>query len=257
MMRIRAKQVQVFREEARRKFVESMTEHAFAFQPQLCGTLGREAVRPIIARWVEQADAIGFDERGQAKLFVELALLFGSGFLDDPQLPWVHNTLADPSLIYPREKAQALHERANDYMAAVHGPDNVHLLASLRSLALTEGHRALFENGHLEHALLDFFDDHHPQKLRYAGEAAMRALIARGRDEAARFDLTSPHDIGLLVVLMWAFGHRCTDDPLYPWIGRTLTDGRTMEAGARAERLEVRARIWLKGVLENRPSQAS
>lgn len=255
MLRIRASQVQVFRDDARRKFVKSMTEHAFAFQPQLCNTLGREAVRPIVDRWVDQADAIGFDERGQTKLFIELGLLFGCGFVDDPQIPWVGDTLADPTLVYPRQKAKALHERANAYTEAVYGPDNIYVMTALHSLTLTEGRKARFVTGDLDNGLLELLSDLHPQKLEYAGEAAIRALISRGRKEAARFGMTSSRAIGLLVVLMSAFGHRCADDRLYPWIGRTLTHEKIVDGEARAARLESRARIWLKSVIENHPSQ--
>ena len=53
----------------------------------------------------------------------------------------------------------------------------------------------------------------------------------------------------LVVVLMFAFGHGCTDDPLYPWISRTLKDERIVGPAARVERLEKKSITWLEHVL--------
>ena len=58
---------------------------------------------------------------------------------------------------------------------------------------------------------------------------------------------------GLFVIrmlLMFAFGHGCCDDPLYPWIARTLNDERITDPPARAKRLETKALTWLDHVLE-------
>jgi hypothetical protein len=54
-----------------------------------------------------------------------------------------------------------------------------------------------------------------------------------------------------MVVLMFAFGHRCDADPFLPWIARTL--GRADEAApdAAAVALERRALTWLDAVLRN------
>ena len=45
------------------------------------------------------------------------------------------------------------------------------------------------------------------------------------------------------------FGHGCADDPLYPWIERTLNDQAIIDAPARAKRLEKKAITWLEHVL--------
>jgi len=47
---------------------------------------------------------------------------------------------------------------------------------------------------------------------------------------------------------MFSFGHGCTDDPLYPWISRTLHDERIVNSEARAARLEKKAVTWLEHV---------
>ena len=50
-------------------------------------------------------------------------------------------------------------------------------------------------------------------------------------------------------MLMLAFGHGCADDPLYPWIARTLQDEAITDGAARATYLEAKALTWLEHVL--------
>jgi hypothetical protein len=48
---------------------------------------------------------------------------------------------------------------------------------------------------------------------------------------------------------MYAFGHNCVNDPLYPWIYNTLNDKKIITPQARAERLEKKAVTWFNHVL--------
>jgi hypothetical protein len=57
----------------------------------------------------------------------------------------------------------------------------------------------------------------------------------------------------MVVALMFAFGHGCTRDPLYPWISHTLADEKIVSPAARAERLEKKARTWLDHVIASFP----
>lgn len=253
-MFIGQEQFDQLRMQSRTSFVRAMVEHAFAFQPQLCRTVGREAMLPIVDGWVLQSVAQGFDKEGQVQLMVELGLLFGSGFRDDPQLPWLQSVWSDPSLVYPRHKADALHRRCNVYLNEVYGPDNAHVLSALQALVSTEGRMARFESGDLDSGLVETLHALHPQKLVCVGQPAMRALIASARAQALRHGMSSPRATGLLLILMSAFGHRCTSDPLYPWIGRTLARDGVAQGEAGAVRLEQRARVWLRHVIENHPS---
>lgn len=253
-MIISQEQFDQLRMQSRVSFVRAMVEHAFAFQPQLCRTVGREAMLSIVDAWVLQSVAQGFDKEGQVQLMVELGLLFGSGFRDDPQLPWLHSVWSDRSLPYPRHKADALHQRCNAYLNTVYGPDNANVLSALQALMPTEGRTARFESGDLDTGLIETLHALHPQKLAYVGQPAMRALIASARAQALSHEMSSPRATGLLLILMSAFGHRCTTDPLYPWIGRTLVREGVAQGEAGAVRLEQRARVWLRHVVENHPS---
>ena len=76
----------------------------------------------------------------------------------------------------------------------------------------------------------------------------MTALIREGAAEARKHGFPVRGE-ALMVTLMFAFGHGCMGDPLYPWIGRTLKDEKIVDPAARAERLEKKALTWLDHVL--------
>ena len=90
-----------------------------------------------------------------------------------------------------------------------------------------------------------------PQKAAYLGNEALQALIHRGNTIAQQARFPSARAYTLMVALMYAFGHGCTNDPLYPWIVNTLTDEKIIDPAARADRLERKALTWLNHVLAN------
>jgi hypothetical protein len=88
-----------------------------------------------------------------------------------------------------------------------------------------------------------------PQKAAYLDEKSLDALIKEGIDEARKYRFPTVRGETLIVALMFAFGHGCTADPLYPWIERTLIDTRIVDRASRAERLEKKAVTWLEHVV--------
>lgn len=88
-----------------------------------------------------------------------------------------------------------------------------------------------------------------PEKATYLGEKSLTALIDVGVQTAEQHGITEIRGRVLVVSLMYAFGHGCIGDPLYPWIERTLSDERKGDANARTARLERKALVWLDHVL--------
>ena len=89
----------------------------------------------------------------------------------------------------------------------------------------------------------------YPQKTTYVGETALNALIDQGITSAKGYGFEADRELALVVVLMFAFGHGCLDDPLYPWIANTVTKETIIDPSDRAARLEKKAMIWLDHVL--------
>jgi hypothetical protein len=85
--------------------------------------------------------------------------------------------------------------------------------------------------------------------VAFIGNEAITALMDEGRAEAHRYAFPAGRGAALLIALKFAFGHGCTEDPLYPWIARTLRDEMIVDGNARAARLEKKATTWLDQVL--------
>jgi hypothetical protein len=92
----------------------------------------------------------------------------------------------------------------------------------------------------------------YPEKAVYVGENGLRLLIESGLQSAKSYGFSTPRAWLMTVTLMFAFGHRCFEDMLYPWIGQTVTNGAAPEdSDARAKRLEKKSLTWLHHVLAN------
>src|SRR5205823_848145 len=101
-------------------------------------------------------------------------------------LPWAGSILRDANLWDQTLRADRLYERAMEYIDRVAGPDNAHGIESLRRI-----HRARIKDypvsrRDFDAVALEGLNAMYPQKCAEVGEPTLRALIARGREEARR-----------------------------------------------------------------------
>jgi hypothetical protein len=246
---IRAKQMEVFEQAQTQQFEDEMVAHSREFSPRLTEILGDEQLRVAVRGAMARARGYGFTNRGPIRLYVELMFLCGSAFDDDPQYQALGNFLRAPG--DQMERATRMHEAHNDYLLRVSGPDAVNVHNALKEvLAFSRGPVEITEN-ELEIGVLREMKRVFPQKAGYAGDEALKALIAEGAREASANRFPGARPRVLLAVLKFAFGHGCTADPLYPWISQTLQDEKIVSPEARAARLEKKALTWLEHVVAN------
>ena len=223
-----------------------MVVHSKAFSPKLCQVLGEEQLRLALRRAMGRAGGYGFTYRGAMRLFIELMFLFGSAFDTDPQYPWAAKILKTPHDQMLR--AEQLCEKTIDYQEKVSGPDGTNTRRALRDLLVVAQRPVTFSSDDFVAGMRQEMSRIFPQKAAYIGGEGLTALIQQGRTEARRQRFPARGET-LVAVLMFAFGHGCTDEPLYPWIASTLNDERIVDPNARAERLEKKAVTWLEHVL--------
>jgi len=252
MLRIGASQLNAFEQASRRRFEDEMVAHSKDFSPRLCEVLGDEQLRIALRSAMQRAQGYGFTWRGPVRLYIELMFLYGSGLDTDPQYPSLGELLREPG--DQMERAQRLHEAALYYLDKVCGPDNANVRRALASLRAFAERPIAFPKG-FGRSMLDHMVGIFPQKAAYVGEGGLRALIEEGVNQARRHRFTTERQAALLVTLMFAFGHSCTRDALYPWIERTLMDDRISEPRIRAERLERKSVTWLEHVLARKPPE--
>ena len=239
--------MEVFRQAALAAFEDEMVAHSRDFSPVLCEVIGEDKLRVALRSTMARAIGYGFTNRGPIRLCVEMMFLFGSAFDTDPQYPWATEILQAPGEQMGR--AEQLFDQILEYQKKVSGPDLANTMKALREVAV-------LARTHLEISLSRFVPDmlreiHRvfPQKADYIGREQLTKLIRKGQSEAQSCRLSSVEAEALMVVLMLAFGHGCSSDPLYPWIGNTLRDPRIIDPAARAERLKKKAVTWLDHVL--------
>jgi hypothetical protein len=246
-MIIRKEQVEAFRTAAMRAFENEMVAHLAEFSPPLFKAIKEDQMRVAIRFGIARAAEYGITFQGPVRLYLELMLLFGSHFDSDPQYPWAAEILTDETPQMPR--AQRLFEKTQDYRKNIGGPRDDYTLAALRRISAMARQPPPVPPAHLAPAMLQEMARVYPQKSAYVGEAALRQLIESGMTAARSYGFSTPRALVLPVVLMFAFGHGCCDDPLYPWIARTLRDEAITDSEGRAQRLEAKALTWLDRVL--------
>src|SRR5258708_3223272 len=200
-----------------------MLAHSKDFSPRLCEVLGDPQLRLVLRSAMARAEAYGFTYRGPIRLFIEMMFLCGSGFDTDPQYAPVGEVLRASG--DQMERAEKIHEGFLDYLEKVSGPGAVNVHNALRELLNFAGKPLPFSN-ELEANMLREIRRVFPQKAAWVGDAALKALIDEGVTEARQSGFTTVRQGALLIALKFGFGHGCTNDPLYPWIARTLEDER-------------------------------
>jgi hypothetical protein len=250
-LKIRVEQMQVLEQLGRRNFEQEMVLHSGRFSPRLCEVLGEKQLSVAVRQGIARAEKYGFSKRGPIRLFIELQFIFGSAFDTDLQYPFAAKTLASPDEQMVR--AGQLHAETLKYLERVSGPKAANTHKALRELAAIARKPLPFGEGDLVPGMLREMSRVFPEKAAAVGEAGMRALIGEASAEARNYGLPSPRADAVLVTLMYAFGHGCTNDPLYPWIRQTLTDDRITTGAHRSERLEKKAHTWLEHVIADFP----
>lgn len=230
-----------------RRFEDEMVLHSRDFSPRLCEALGEEQLRVAIRLAMARAGRYGFTLRGPIRLYIEMTFLFGSAFDTDPQYPWAAKALRAPG--EQMQRAEKLCDGIRDYQSKVSGPESANTRRALGELLDMTRKPLTLSAGNFAAGMRQEMHRVFPQKAAYIGEAALAAIIHEGSAEARTQHFPSPRGESLLVSLMFAFGHGCAGDPLYPWIERTLKGERITDPAARAERLESKAVIWLEHAL--------
>jgi hypothetical protein len=249
MLTIRRDQMAALDRPALAAFEAEMVTHCNVFSPPLCKVLGDEQLRLVIRQAIERARSHGFTNRGPVRLFIELTLLYGSAFDTDPQYPWAGEILRSHERRSQMERAEQLYAKTLEYLANVAGPDDAFTRQALeRIVELTQQPPQISQANFISSMLLQV-QRVHPEKAAYTGDSALESLLQEGVLEAVAHDMTAAHSKALFCVLMFAFGHGCTSDPLYPWIAATLQDDRLSDPATRAKRLEKKATTWLHHVI--------
>lgn len=247
MLKIRKEQVETLEKTAWLDFEMEMLAHSKLFSPRLCKVLADEQILAGLRQSIERALKIGFTNRGPIRLYIELMFLCGSDFHNDPVYPGLTRVLySDKDQM---ERAQIIYQAMVEYNEKVSGENNINTRSALEYLGQIAYKPIRFDNDQFELQVHRELYRAFPLKVAFSGEDGIRSLIKHGRCVAKLYCFDTPRSQALLVILMFAFGHGCINDPLYPWIKNTLNDQRIINSKERAKRLEKKSLTWLRHVL--------
>jgi hypothetical protein len=250
MLVIRKEQVDILKEGMLKEFEDEMVEHLAQFSPPLYKVLKEDQTREAVRFGFKQSERYGFTLRGPIRLYLEMMLLFGSHFDSDPQYPWAREILVDKHSIAQMQRADWLYEKILDFQEKVSGPNGEYTRKAMEGVRDIGSKPLNLSESDYDDAIRREIHRIFPQKVDYIGSENLLELIRQARLDARKYDFPSTRGDTLMVVLKFAFGNGCGNDPLYPWIERTLTDDKIVDAKARAERLEKKSMTWLDHVLK-------
>lgn len=248
-MFIRSEQLETLQTDASDGFVSEMADHLRSFAPRVCEVVGEPGVRHIAESGILRARSHGLTNRGPISFFLKLICSLGVGFDTDPQLPWIAETLNDPSIQSDMLRADCLYKRMVVYLDHVAGPKNQYTIRAIDK-ALNLNPLDAPRERWSQQAIMDEMAHIHPQKYDFIGKGVAAALVRSAAAQAETYGL--PAQQGATVVLaaiQFALGHRICEDPFYPWIAATLNNPRTVDGEHRLNRLTSKLRTYGRSAL--------
>jgi hypothetical protein len=118
MLTIRKEQFAVFEKEEIKKFEEPTYLHLNILYPERCQDIGEPKLRRMIQYGIKRAASHGIQLENDVRKYIEVMLVLGPDFDNDPHFPWAASILTDESLKDPKLKASRLHETAMKNLAA-------------------------------------------------------------------------------------------------------------------------------------------
>lgn len=247
MLLIRPEQITLFENAAADHFVPRLEQHLLGALPGHAASLGEDPLRAAVRQAAQQAGQHGFTTQSTARLYAELAVLLGSEFAEDPQLPWTAPLLADAAPENQLFRARQLHEAAIDYLEQVHGADDAERQAALQRFLdepvdLRAESREQFRNTvliRLEHLW--------PSKFKHPGEEQVMQQIRERIKQATQYGFKKEKGVYLFVALGFLLGSGFARDPLHAW-ARPILNDTGADQPERADRLHQAALQRLVGL---------
>lgn len=241
MLFIRRQPTETFEETLLERFVAEMTEHAVTAYPVMCRQIGTPQVADAVRRAVDRAKTYGFNNQGPIRLFIEMVFVFGSEFHDDPQYSWAMQILSACTQETQAVCAERLYEHFIDYHDQVAHEGRFADPAQWNGLCDPAHWPRDPRDERFVVCVLDAMERLYPDKYHYQGRGDLVGLIGEARHRAADLGFSATSDYALVALLMFALGHGCLDDPLYPGISAIVRDAALGARDTRAQRLVAHA----------------
>ncbi len=239
--------LRVLQNYARERFARGLLDHCRTNFPATFAVLAPEFQFDLMLDGLEQAGRFNLSKRGPVTSYMEMRLMLGIGFADDPMYPWaaeiLHRVTPDTQLA----KANELFEHFDAYHKAVNGPNSATYLA-----AIARAESLLDEPAEMTHA--EMLRRSYPEKYDYLGPDLIQAFLNAIRDQLQGRGALDLRSTRTYILLCFFMGHRCAEDPQYGWIGPALERSWDHGTAEQDSVLVRKARTWVAAVLAGAPS---
>lgn len=233
---------------SKEEFEQEMLEHMATYAPKLHELYGDTVFRTLIRQGIQQAFSYGFTCRGPLRFYIELMFSFGHRFDSDPQYPFCQQILKERNDSDQMLRAHRLFTLIDCYILEAVGKQNQHVSAALQRLKDDKAcYREPFQINR-QAPILPVLNYYYPEKAKAIGQQALMELLQRAEQQAEHYNVATQQGTNLLCLLMFSFGHGVIDDPLYPWVKRTLINTNFQQSQQRIDRLSSKTLTYLSAV---------
>ncbi len=246
MLVIRKTQYDTLEHTAETTFLSEAVEHLRQYDPARATTAGETGLQEASALGLKIARENGYLGRNSVMLVLELMAAMGSYFWDDPQFRWFRTIFANGQDMPELDRTERLRWHVISYLDRVYGADGEwgrELLVRTSQLDMAGARAAAAEHAAKPEMFLRWL---HPQKYDFLGENVVRELWGRTVPEAKRLGVNSPEGVMFAGALMFAFGHRVFEDPLFARMNQVLREPAGMESGHELPTMLGRLNAYLK-----------
>ena len=249
MVIIRREQMALFDRLPRLLFEKRLIRHFFRFYERECKDLGVDQVHLVIKNGIEKAEKCGYSSQRDIGFFISLMFLFGSGFDNDPQLPWAKSGLLDESVADTSDRIGRVWSSAMQYIDTVTGEKNEHLIMAMKKLNDYD-FSAIHQIPDIEFAnhVCIQLDKLYSVKCEYHKKKVTQKLVLDGIATAKSFGFEDNESIIMFCILKLFIGWEFYRDPLYPWVSKILNDD-SIDPLEKSKKLQHSARQYLKKAL--------
>jgi hypothetical protein len=252
-MLIRPEQMKALEQGSLRAFEDRTFEHVSRLFPQFIKLCGESCVRDAIQHGWRRARTFGVTSERGVWEFIDVSLMLGAGFDDDPRFPWAPIILHDADT-GERERMERLLAEAMAYVEATRtdfpawGGDARRLSNGIRKLrAESSEHLVTSTTPGFKARLRAFYAELLPARYKHAGDDVLEEVLETGIHHARRYGLSTERGTATYTTLAFLLGAGFTKDPVHPWA--TAAVAAQVDANEKADLLFDSAWAELRKVL--------
>lgn len=215
-MKISTEQLALLDFYSKNAFINELSEHCKEMFPFIFNGLGTKRLKVSLAKLINNAKASNITQRGPLQLYIDMAIVLGSGFDTDPMYSCFRTVNEQHSFGTELEKSMLVHDKFNRYLADVMGESNLYILDFKNKLANEIFYG--FSNVNFNEQVFDLLKSLYPQKCMYLGYDKVKDLICLGLENSDTYCLNLSARAAFILV-MFIVGHEFQSDCFHLYEG--------------------------------------